>query len=206
MKELDKRETRTKRGKCVVAHEKWECTGKCMEWVGGKEELRPVRWQDGRGKTQLETGWWRGAGDGEVNRYEMAWSASQLGDRELKASGTSPKIVSDRGRRDGEVWKQKGGEEASGGRRGVEIGCGARRAYVPGSGDELLYFSPTALGSVSISGRWRDTKPHSAGSIRSNHIPLQPALSTDSTKTNKQKNYLTHTNTHRTMTSSMTLL
>ncbi len=168
------------------------------------ETSEMARW---RGKTQLETGWWRGAGDGEVNRYEMVWSASQLGDRELKASGTQPKIESDRGRKDGEVWKRKGGEKASGGRRGVEIGCGARRAYVPGSGDELLYFSPTALGSVSISGRWHDTKPHSAGSIRSNHIPPQPALSTDSTKTNKQKNFShTHTHTRRIMTSSMTLM
>ena len=56
--------------------------------------------------------------------------------------------------------------------------------YVPWSGDELLCFSPTALGSMSISGHWRDTKPHSAGNIRSNHIPLQSALSTDSAKTN----------------------
>lgn len=68
-----------------------------------------------------------------------------------------------------------------------EIGSGARCAYVPGSGDELLYFSPTALGSVSISGRWRDTKTRSAGSIRSNHIPLQRALSTDCMKTNLEK-------------------
>lgn len=58
--------------------------------------------------------------------------------------------------------------------------------YVPGRGDELLYFSPTTLGSVSISRRWRDTKPHSAGSIRSNHIPPQSAHSADSTKTNRE--------------------
>lgn len=37
-----------------------------------------------RGKTQLETGWREKAGDRGVNRYEMAWSASQLGDREVE--------------------------------------------------------------------------------------------------------------------------
>lgn len=58
---------------------------------------------------------------------------------ELKESGTQPKIVSDRDGNDGEVWKRKGSEKASGKRRGVEIGCGVQRAYVPGSEDELFY-------------------------------------------------------------------
>lgn len=98
----------------------------------------PVRRQDGEGK-QLETGWQGDAGDDEVNRYEMAWSTSQIDDRGLKGSGTSPKIESDRDKNDGEVWKQKGSEKASGERREVEIGFGAQRAYVPGSEDELLY-------------------------------------------------------------------
>lgn len=73
------------------------------------------------------------------------------------------------------------------GNKGWKLAAGHSVHYVPGSGEELLYFSPTALGSVSISGRWRDTKPHSSGSIRSNHIPLQSALSTDRTKTNTEK-------------------
>lgn len=52
----------------------------------------------------------------------MAWSASQLGDRVERE--TQLKIVSDRGKKDEEVWKQNGSKNASRERRGVEIGCG----------------------------------------------------------------------------------
>lgn len=44
----------------------------------------------------------------QVNGYEMAWSSSQLGDREPKESRTRPKIVSDRCRKDGRGVKEKG--------------------------------------------------------------------------------------------------
>ena len=126
----------------------------------------------------------------------MAWHASQLGDRELKESRTLPKIVSDSGRKDEEVWKRNGSEKASS-ERGVEIGCGTQRAYVHGSGDELLYSSPTALGSVSFSGRRHDTKPHSAGRILSNRIPPQPTHSQTKLPKNIQGHEFSHTITHR---------
>lgn len=80
------------------------------------------------------------------------------------------------------------------GNKGWKLAAGYSVHYVPWCGDELLYFSPTALGSMSISGCWRDTKPLSVGSIRSNHIPLQSARSTDSIKKTQKKNP-SHTNT-----------
>lgn len=141
----------------------------------------------------------------------MAWSASQLGDRVERE--TQLKIVSDRGKKDEEVWKQNGSENASRERRGVEIGCGTQHAYFPRSGGEPLFSSPTALGSVSFSGCWRDTKPYSPGSIHSNHIPLQLGLSSGSTKTtlrtpppkNTRPGMLTHNCTqNRSMTCSRT--
>lgn len=63
------------------------------------ETSEMARW---RGKTQLEIGRWREAGDREVNGYEMAWSASQLGDRVEREQDAANDCERQR-KKDGEV-------------------------------------------------------------------------------------------------------
>lgn len=60
----------------------------------------------------------------------MAWSSSQLGDREPKESRTRPEIVSDRGRRDGRGVKEKGRPVTGDGR--WKLAAGRRVHMSPG--------------------------------------------------------------------------
>lgn len=89
---------------------------------------------------------------------------------ELKESRTWPMIVSDKGRKAERCESVREARRRE--TRGGNWLRGAARAS-PGMETSFLHFSPTALGSVSIRGRRRDTEQHTAGSIRSNHIPLQ---------------------------------
>lgn len=136
-----------------------------MEKAPKSKEIRAIRWEDIK-NTQLGKGW-------QVNRHDMVWSISQRVDR----VGKERDIAKDWVTAGGKMKKRNGSERTNSARWGVEIGCRTQHAYVHKRRDELLYSNPAALGSLSFSRRWRDTKPHSAGSIHSNHIPSQPACS-----------------------------
>lgn len=152
--------------KYVMAHSgDANCTGRARGKIRNEtDEMRENTIRDSDAEEQ-ET---------DINRYELARRAAREQDFAKDCERQRQKRLR---------CKRKGRRRVVG-NKGWKLAAGYGVHYVPWCGDKLLYFSPTALGSVSISGRWRDTKPHSVGSIRSNHIPLQSALPTDSTKTN----------------------